>query len=377
LTRYAGRYDQLAIEAAQIALRNGVTTVFDNFGPRDELIKARNKVDEGTVVASRIRLSGGFVGLGGPYTDDMGGGPFRVALPDPFIERINSMWQCNVGPELARMPPEEVRREVREYVSSGIDFLTYSVNVHRASGSDHFILFSPRVQRIIVEEAHRAGLPAGGFYTSTSEGLLLALEAGVDFVQACELADTPRPMSGELVAMMAERQVPCGLMPSTEKTQSWAAAKAGSNHFLGRFAMMDANERALVRQGAAVMMATGGGLYERDVTNTPSWQEWNPQEENLCSLEDGHFTWLLAMHQKGMDPMGVLMAATRNVAKAFRVDGDLGTLEPGKLADLIVLDRDPLRSAEHYREINLVMKEGRIVDRDALPTARLLTAHDV
>jgi imidazolonepropionase-like amidohydrolase len=79
------------------------------------------------------------------------------------------------------------------------------------------------------------------------------------------------------------------------------------------------------------------------------------------------------MEQKGMSPMAALLAATRNIARAYHVDRDLGTLEVGKLADLLILDRDPLVSAKHYQGIRLVMKEGRIVDRSSLPTSRLLT----
>jgi imidazolonepropionase-like amidohydrolase len=88
---------------------------------------------------------------------------------------------------------------------------------------------------------------------------------------------------------------------------------------------------------------------------------------------NSHFYWLLAMQDKGMKPMAALMAATRNIAKAYKVDKTLGTLERGKLADLLILDRNPLEDAENYRSIHLVMKEGKIIDRDALPTQRLLT----
>jgi imidazolonepropionase-like amidohydrolase len=68
------------------------------------------------------------------------------------------------------------------------------------------------------------------------------------------------------------------------------------------------------------------------------------------------------------------MAATRSIARAYKVDDRLGTLVAGKIADLVVLDANPLEAAAHYRKIRMVMKEGRIVDRQRLPTARLLTA---
>jgi adenine deaminase len=69
----------------------------------------------------------------------------------------------------------------------------------------------------------------------------------------------------------------------------------------------------------------------------------------------------------------MLRAATLNIATAYGKEKDLGTLEPGKIADLLILDRNPLESAEHYRSIHCIIKDGALVDRDALPTEPLLT----
>ena len=72
--------------------------------------------------------------------------------------------------------------------------------------------------------------------------------------------------------------------------------------------------------------------------------------------------------------MDAILAATRNVAAAYKKLDELGTLERGKLADLVVLDADPLADLANIRRISLVIKEGRIVDREALPSKRVLTA---
>jgi len=123
------------------------------------------------------------------------------------------------------------------------------------------------------------------------------------------------------------------------------------------------------------LMATNGALYSADTFAT--WQQRGvamSDGQTLKVLGSSHFWWLQAAQEKGMAPMAALMAATRNVARAFRLDKDLGTLERGRLADLVVLDRNPLEGAENYRSISIVMKEGRIIDRDALPTQKLLTA---
>jgi adenine deaminase len=91
------------------------------------------------------------------------------------------------------------------------------------------------------------------------------------------------------------------------------------------------------------------------------------------SLAQGHFTWFKAMEEKGCLPMEMLRAATRNIAEAYGKDQDLGTLEPGKIADVIVLDKNPLQAADNYRSIHTVIQDGVVVDRDALPTNPILT----
>ena len=122
------------------------------------------------------------------------------------------------------------------------------------------------------------------------------------------------------------------------------------------------------------MLSTDAGLFSADQVNSALWQQSQPQRENLMMLGEGHFHWLLAVQQKGMTPMDALMAATRNIARAYNVDRDLGTLEPKKLADLLILERNPLESAANYRSISLVLKGGQVVDRASLPTTRLLTS---
>ena len=90
-------------------------------------------------------------------------------------------------------------------------------------------------------------------------------------------------------------------------------------------------------------------------------------------LGEAHFIWFRAMIEKGMTPMQASVAATRNKAAAYGKLDQFGTLEVGKLADLVVLNADPLEDIENTRKIHWVIKEGVIVDREALPVHPLLT----
>jgi len=79
----------------------------------------------------------------------------------------------------------------------------------------------------------------------------------------------------------------------------------------------------------------------------------------------------LGLHQElvmfveaGMTPMQAIQAGTINVAKSFRKDKDFGTVEPGKLADIIAIDGDPLKDIWAVQNVKLVMLGGKIVDHE-------------
>lgn len=68
----------------------------------------------------------------------------------------------------------------------------------------------------------------------------------------------------------------------------------------------------------------------------------------------------------GMDEHDAIRAATLHSADAIGLAGDLGSLEPGKLADLQVLDANPLEDIEHTTSISFVMKTGRLYEAGTL-----------
>jgi len=68
----------------------------------------------------------------------------------------------------------------------------------------------------------------------------------------------------------------------------------------------------------------------------------------------------------GMSPIDALRSATAVSAKAMRADKDVGTIEPGKRADLLVLDANSLDDIANVRTVRLVMKDGRLFDSAAL-----------
>lgn len=84
-----------------------------------------------------------------------------------------------------------------------------------------------------------------------------------------------------------------------------------------------------------------------------------PHGTNLRELE--------LMAENGLTPEQALVAATSGAAEMLGLEDELGTVEPGKRADLVVVDGDPLRFADLAQRIELVIKDGRVVHDGHVP----------
>jgi imidazolonepropionase-like amidohydrolase len=348
LVRYEGRYEDLIAEAAQVALKNGLTTVFDTWGPRRALMAVRDRIDRGETPGSRIRCAGNIVGFDGPFSDD-----FDKRIPgvgsSRFVDRVNAAWVENVGRHLMWLTPQEVGQEVRAYLERGIDFVKYASNEHGGASAGAFLQFSERTQRVIVDEAHRAGVTAQA-HTGTVEGLRIAIEAGCDLVQHCNMTG-PTEIPRETLDLFAGNNCGAVIFPLTENGIK-VLKESISDFEWTLWGASDTNARNLIGSGASILLANDGGIFAPEVMNEPMIKgTWNglPEDEALGRLATGHFVWLRAMEEKGMSPMALLHAATRNIAEAYRVEDDLGTLETGKIADMVVLDENPLLGATSCR----------------------------
>jgi imidazolonepropionase-like amidohydrolase len=368
LARHEAHLEALIAEAAQVALKNGLTTVFDSWGPLTPLLAVRDRIARGETAGARLLVAGNIIGFTGPFGRDFNpDGETRASAP--FVRRINTLWEEATGPELLWLTPDSLAAAIRRYAARPLDFLKFGVSGHTLP---EMLMFSPDQQGVIIAEARRGGKTIQT-HTTSVESLRQAILAGVDLMQHCSITGRV-PIPDATIRLMIERKAWCAIQSKTAKRL--AAELAGAGAFPARLyyrellETADANDRRLIAAGAPLVLATDSGIMDPD-----EWEATPPalRAENATELGQAHFRWFDATAEKGMKPMDAILAATRNIAMAYRLIDDLGTLEPGKRADLLILESDPLADIANLRKIATVMKDGLVVDVAKLPVQTVLT----
>jgi imidazolonepropionase-like amidohydrolase len=245
----------------------------------------------------------------------------------------------------------EARNTVKELAAHNVNIVKIWVDTRDGK----YKKLTPELYGAIIDEAHRRGLrvTAHIFDLEDAKGLI---GAGVD---ALAHGVRDQDIDEELVAMFRERpnlvltpNLPergvkvdlAWLKPSLALSQLEILERANTDRPIAQ-AFYGIQARNLAKLNAAGVRMTMG---------TDGNRPWGPHEE------------MLDMVMAGMTPMQVIVAATRNSAEFLRLK-DTGTLQPGKSADFIVLDANPLEDITHTRRISAVILRGTPVDRSQPP----------
>lgn len=382
LARYENNFQGIAAEAAQIALKHGFTSVFDSMGPAIPEMAVRDRINRGELEGARIFVAGDIVGFRAVFTT-----PESIASASKaFQARINAQFELNGGPDLAWMTPEQVHDQMVKYVAKGVDFVKFGATgddppVNSAVGQEAVLRFTPAQMRAMVEAVHAAGKIIQTHQTS-AEALRIVVESGVDMAQHC--AHTGRSRIAEAtIQLMLKRKFSCGTQwgPLTEAQLRQVRDNdfPGSDQDNGKEGIDYGVENAvrLIKAGVPELVSTDAGTIDPDVA-----KDFGPDGGpgglggHASLIGEAEFVDMKAMQQRGMTPMMILQAATRNIAAAYHKLDLFGTLEVGKLADLIVVDADPLADIQNLKKLSMVVKEGRTIDTAHLPLDPILTSEE-
>jgi imidazolonepropionase-like amidohydrolase len=393
--RYQHDAAALTLEAAQMQLRYGITTVRDSYGALLPLIKVRDAIAKGEAIGPRLLAAGNIVGWGGPYSVSFA--QINERDLSLYEEQFTDSITLGSGEDLMSMYPEELRVAINKYLDHGPNFIKYGGTSHWSFPT--MIGFSPEAQRVIVEETHKRGLVAETHATSP-EGLRLAVEAGIDLIQHPEVLDD-REYSDALVKQIIDRKVICSMLVNTFTGEAWqkhlkdseaarkrmeerkaqaaewdlkrtvqrektSAEKRREQQELGAgVASRRRNAEKLIRSGCITTLGTdnyAGSAPEYVRNPKPIWQE--PGIGTLMAIE--------GLVELGMTPSQALVAATKNGAIASKGLNEFGTLEAGKIADILVLDADPLADIKNIRKLSVLIRDGKVIDRAKLPTTPVM-----
>ena len=243
----------------------------------------------------------------------------RLLISGPIITVPGGV-PMNVGGvnSLTVTSPDDARRKVDQLIDAGVDVIKTIAETSMGP--------NPSAEEIaaMVEAAHARGVPVTVHVTRSARGLRDALEAGVD-----ELAHMPVRLDDEDIQQIIDADI---YIVTTLLQQMGGGASS-----LGDF----------VEAGGKVALGSAAG-------NTSGVLIGMPMNE------------MAAMQDAGMTPMQIIVAATRNGAHVCNRGGALGTLETGKLADVLVVDGDPLADLQALGNTRLVVLDGVVIREEGL-----------
>lgn len=304
----------------------GDTDVF--YGDMD----LRRVIDTGVFAGPHIGGAGHYISITG------GGGDINYLSPEQHV----------IADGLIADGPEEIRKAVRTEIKYGADWIKLLVTgAFESVGDDpRNVAFSAEELRAAVEEASRHGVPVAAHAHATA-GIKMAVAAGVRSIEHGTYMDD------EAIRMMAKAGT--FLVPTVYLGDYYDQAKTlraqdkndeYSRH--GRAAFLAAILRAH-RAGVRIAVGLDMGSYHIDP-----------------AVYAREFAVLV---EAGLTPMAAIQAGTRVPAEMMRWDDRLGTLEKGKLADVIAVPGNPLADIHVLERVSLVMKGGQVLKRPGQPAS--------
>jgi imidazolonepropionase-like amidohydrolase len=306
-----------ATAAVRLALMNGFTTIRDleTEGAMYADVDVKMAIARGVIPGPRMFVS------------------TRAMAPTGMYPLLGYSWELKL-PEGVQIVdgPEDIRKAVREEVKYGADWIKFYADRRYYVGPDgrlrSWVNFTDEELKMLVSEAHRLGRKVAA-HAMGWDGIDAALRAGVNTIEhGYGLTDDL------LDRMVAQKVYWCptiyvgvfvapgrgGLWPKMVEFERIAFGKA-------------------VKKGVMISYGTDAGGY--------AWTENQAQE----------FAYMV---RYGMSPMAAIKSATSVAAQLLDQSANLGTIEPGKVADIVAVKGNPLTDISELTRVSFVMKDGVI-----------------
>ncbi len=340
--------DIYAISAKQMLLY-GVTTAVDLVGTAEDLVAFRKKLERGEVIGPRLLASMGWIGK--------------------FSEAYLKSWHRGYQTSNA-LTVDDARGFAQKMLGMGAEVL----KVHAGLSKEQI--------KVIAEEAHQKGAWVTG-HAAGPEELMERIDAGMDAVEhigaVAHGAQVPPEMITSLLAnrvyvvptlVTSLAQIDAVQWPefwtdnqrakSTMPPEIWADVRRS----------LDFPGRVLTNFGGAVRwksVDTGKAIFQQLYQAGVSLQIGTDASTPLNLKTDAVWREMDAFARYGMPPMEVLATATRRNAEYIKLGSQLGTITRGKLADIIVVDGNPLLSMRDLRNVVAVVKDGKVYKGGTTP----------
>lgn len=291
----------------------------------------RDAINAGWIDGPRMQSSGNYVSLNGGHGDSE-----DFIAPDQELSR-----RPNIADTV-----DEVARAVRRDIKYGADWIKLM-----GTGGVLDVTSDFKVQELseeqmakAVEVAHRAGKRVM-VHAEGTEGIKAAVRAGVDSIEHGTMLDD------EGAALMAKKGT--WLVPTLYTFQH--GAELGTTHGQDPISLAKTKEIVAHQQPAFTRALQAHLKIAVGIDDEP---QYLPKE-------------IEALVRGGMTPLQALQAATINGAALLNWSDRIGTIEPGKFADIIAIDGDPVQDINAIEKIVFVMKDGVTFKNDLAPKTAL------
>jgi imidazolonepropionase-like amidohydrolase len=307
--------------------RGGFTTVRDLGGETSAVIAVRDAVGEGRFPGPRIRVAGAPLSIIGGHADEATG------LPPELAAAVN---EAHLNPSVCT-GPEECQKVVRQLAAAGVDWIkimaTGGVLDPGTRGLEQH--FTDEEMKAIVDMAHFNGLKVAA-HAHGAKGIDAAVRAGVDSIEHGTFIDEQgiKDMKARGTYYVATLMAFSGVANALGKGIMTPASEAKTRQTL---AVWGKGLNLAYRNGVKIALGTDSAVA--------------PHTQANRELE-------LMVTKGGMSPRDALIAATKGGPDLMNLSNETGTLDPGKSADLIAVEGDPLVDPTAVQRVDYVMVEG-------------------